>query len=322
MTITAVGFDLDETLAVPTRDRAAILSDATARVEAPSLSREAYLEAHARNLTGETRTPIFADLLADHDTDTDPKTVANAYRQEIADALVPIPDAEPFLARLRREYRVGLLTNGPRVAQHDKLELLGWTDAFDSALVTGDLEAGKPDPAAFAALLDAPAACVASGSVLPGTPPSEAYDYLLESLDELTDYAENVGVDLGIEFEPELLVECTEEVLTLIDDVESDALGVNLDVGHAAVCGEDPAESIRQCAGHITGIHLEDIEGGRGGKHYHLIPGEGDLDFEPVFGALDDIGYDGFATFELYTYPDEPDEAARRARDELVEYVR
>ena len=155
MTITAVGFDLDETLAVPTRDRAAILADATARAEAPSLSREAYLEAHSRNLTGETRTPIFADLLADHDTDMDPKTVANAYRQEIADALVPIPDAEPFLARLRREYRVGLLTNGPRVAQRDKLELLDWTDAFDAALVTGNLEAGKPDPLAFDALLDA-----------------------------------------------------------------------------------------------------------------------------------------------------------------------
>ncbi|REA02843.1 sugar phosphate isomerase/epimerase [Haloferax sp. Atlit-6N] len=174
----------------------------------------------------------------------------------------------------------------------------------------------------FAALVDAPAACVASGSSLPGTPPSEAYEYLLESLDELTVYAEDVGVDLGIEFEPELLVECTEEVLTLIDDVGSDALGVNFDVGHSAVYGENPAESIRQCAGHITGIHLEDIEGGRRGKHYHLIPGEGDIDFAPVFGALDDIGYDGFATFELYTYPDEPDDAARRAREELAEYAR
>ncbi|TVT93568.1 sugar phosphate isomerase/epimerase family protein, partial [Haloferax volcanii] len=152
--------------------------------------------------------------------------------------------------------------------------------------------------------------------------PEGGYDHLLDSLDELTDYAERVGVDLGIEFEPELLVEDTEEVLTLIDDVGSDALGVNFDVGHAAVCGEDPAESIRQCAGRITGVHLEDIAGGRGGKHYHLVPGEGDIEFDPVFGALDDIGYDGFATFELYTYPDDPDDAARRARDELADYVR
>lgn len=155
MTITAVGFDLDETLAVPSRDRATILADAAERADAPPLSREAYLEAHARNLTGETRTPIFADLLDGHDADTDPSAVANAYRRGIADALVPLADVEPFLARLREEYRVGLLTNGPRLAQRDKLDILGWTDAFDAALVTGELDAGKPDAHAFEALLDA-----------------------------------------------------------------------------------------------------------------------------------------------------------------------
>ncbi|QCC47335.1 HAD family hydrolase [Halobellus limi] len=155
MTITAVGFDLDETLAVPTRDRTAILSDATERADAPSLTREAYLDVHGRHLTSESRTPIFAELLSGHETDTDPETLAETYRREIADALVPIPGAEAFLQRLRSEYRVGLLTNGPRVAQRDKLATLGWTDAFDAALVTGDLDAGKPDSAAFAALLDA-----------------------------------------------------------------------------------------------------------------------------------------------------------------------
>ncbi|WP_256420440.1 HAD family hydrolase [Halobellus rarus] len=155
MTITAVGFDLDETLAVPTRDRAAILSDATERADAPSLTREAYLDVHGRHLTSDSRTPIFADLLSEHDTDADPESLANAYRREISNAIAPIPGAEAFLERLRAKYRVGLLTNGPRVAQRDKLATLGWTDAFDSALVTGDLEAGKPDSAAFAALLDA-----------------------------------------------------------------------------------------------------------------------------------------------------------------------
>ncbi|MFB6091993.1 MAG: HAD family hydrolase [Haloquadratum sp.] len=155
MTITAVGFDLDGTLAVPTRDRATILADAAELTDAPALSREAYLDAHSRHLTRETRTPIFESLLADHDTDTDPAAVATAYREEIADALVAVPGIETALARLREEYRVGLLTNGPRLAQRDKLTTLGWTDAFDAALVTGELDAGKPDPAAFAALVDA-----------------------------------------------------------------------------------------------------------------------------------------------------------------------
>lgn len=166
----------------------------------------------------------------------------------------------------------------------------------------------------------APAVCLATGRPLPGTPPERAHEHLRDSLDSILDYAEEHGVDIGIEYEPELLVECTEEVLALIDDIGRDSLGINLDVGHAAVYGEDPAEAIRRSAGHVTGVHLEDIGGGIRGKHYHRIPGEGDLDFRSIFDALDDIGYDGFATLELYTYPDRPDEAAREAYEALSTY--
>ncbi|WP_049921173.1 sugar phosphate isomerase/epimerase family protein [Halopiger djelfimassiliensis] len=173
----------------------------------------------------------------------------------------------------------------------------------------------------LAETVDAPAVCLASGRPLPGTPPGDARRYLHDSLHEILDYATPRGIDVGIEFEPELLVENTDEVLAVIDEIDRDALGVNLDVGHAAVYGEDVATSIRCSAGSITGVHLEDIVGGRRGKHYHRIPGEGDLDFRAIFDALDDIGYDGFATLELYTYPDEPDRAARTAYDELAAYV-
>jgi sugar phosphate isomerase/epimerase len=198
---------------------------------------------------------------------------------------------------------------------------------FDPTIITDDdddrtwrIEYTK-DAIDLAAAVDAPAACVATGRPLPGTLPEEARETLHESLHELLDYAEPNGVDLGIEFEPEMLIECTDEVLDLIDDVGRDSLGVNLDLGHAAVYGEEPAESIRRCAGHITGVHLEDIVGGIRGKHYHRIPGEGDLEFEPVFEAMADVGYDGFVTMELYTYPDEPDRAAREAYEAVSEYV-
>ena len=172
----------------------------------------------------------------------------------------------------------------------------------------------------LAALIGAPAVCLATGRPLPGTPPERAHEHLRDSLDSILDYAEEYDVDVGIEYEPELLVECTEEVLALIDDIGRDSLGINLDVGHAAVYGEDPAEAIRRSAGHVTGLHLEDIVGGIRGKHYHRIPGEGDLDFRAIFDALDDIGYEGFATLELYTYPDRPDEAAREAYEALSTY--
>ncbi len=173
----------------------------------------------------------------------------------------------------------------------------------------------------LAASLDAPATCVATGRPRPGHMPEDAYETLLRSIDELLDHAESVDVDLGIEFEPELLVENIDETLQLIEDVGRDSLGVNLDVGHAAVYGDDPATAIRESAGHITGLHLEDIVGGIRGKHYHRIPGEGDLDFRSIFDALDDIDYEGFATVELYSYPHEPDRAARESYQVLSQYL-
>lgn len=172
----------------------------------------------------------------------------------------------------------------------------------------------------LAVATDAPAVCLATGRPLPGTPPEQAYEYLQDSLHEILDYAEPCDVDVGIEFEPELLVECTDEVLSLIDDIGRSSLGINLDIGHAAVYGEDLTETIHRSADHITGIHSEDIVGGRRGKHYHRIPGEGDIAFDTVFDALDDIDYSGFATFELYTYPDTPDDAAQRAYEALAPY--
>jgi putative hydrolase of the HAD superfamily len=152
---TAVAFDLDDTLAVPTRDRQTILSEAARAAGAPPLSREAYLAAHAECLTEETREPIFAALLADHENETraSPAAVAEAYRELIAEALTPVSGVERLLDDLRGSYRVGLLTNGPVVAQHDKLRHLDWAGAFDVELVTGSLAAGKPDRRAFETLL-------------------------------------------------------------------------------------------------------------------------------------------------------------------------
>ncbi|XVH32176.1 HAD family hydrolase [Haloferacaceae archaeon DSL9] len=155
MAIRGVAFDLDYTLAVPNRDRKTLLSEAVAAADAPPITRADYLEAHRNNLTTETREPIFADLLSKHDDrNTDPSALATAYREAISDSIAPIPDAERLVTELRCDYRVGLLTNGPVRAQRSKLETLEWNCLFDTSLVTGELPAGKPDSAAFGALID------------------------------------------------------------------------------------------------------------------------------------------------------------------------
>lgn len=152
--LTAVGFDLDYTLAVPARDRATLLDEAVEQVGAPPISREAYLDAHGEYLGAETREPIFEALLP-AESETDPGVLASAYRERIEDALVPVEGASDLVTDLRERYRVGLLTDGPVRAQHGKLETLGWAELFDAVVVTGSLPAGKPDWRTFDHLLDA-----------------------------------------------------------------------------------------------------------------------------------------------------------------------
>lgn len=155
MTVRAVGFDLDYTLAVPDRDRETILREAVEATDAPPITRAEYLDAHADHLTAQTRTPVFETLLTDREQDVDAETLAVAYRERVTAALEPVPGVERLLSDLRTSYRIGLLTNGPVVAQREKVERLGWSDAFDAILVSGELPAGKPDRRAFDALVEA-----------------------------------------------------------------------------------------------------------------------------------------------------------------------
>jgi len=151
----AVGFDLDDTLAVTTRPRDRLLAEACERVDAPRFSRTAYLDAHDAHSGVETREPVFAALLAGRSTDATAADLAAAYRETVEAALEPVSGAERTVRALAADRRVGLLTDGPVAAQRSKLETLGWTDLFDAVVVTGRLDGPKPDRRAFAALCDA-----------------------------------------------------------------------------------------------------------------------------------------------------------------------
>jgi len=137
--------------------------------------------------------------------------------------------------------------------------------------------------------------------------PEACRPVLDECLGRILDYADRLGVDVGIECEPGLLLENSVELAECIARVGSSRLGGNLDIGHAVVSGEEPREVIRRLAGRIWNLHVEDI---RGRKHYHLIPGLGDVDFAAVVASLREIGYDRTVTVELYTYGADPDRAA------------
>lgn len=160
------------------------------------------------------------------------------------------------------------------------------------------------------ARLGARAVSVTSGHPRAGQLPAQSLDLLVESLKPVCEAAAKYGVKLGIEYEPGLLVERATELAEVIERVGSPDLGANLDIGHSFLDGEVPEDTVALLTGRIWNVHVEDI---KDRKHFHLVPGDGDLPFERYFDALRKADYDGFLTVELYSFPDQPVEVGRRS---------
>jgi sugar phosphate isomerase/epimerase len=144
---------------------------------------------------------------------------------------------------------------------------------------------------------------------------SAALKLFVEMLKPVIEHAEKEGVLLLIEPEPGLLVETADQFLELMRHIDSPAVGLNFDIGHAYCVGDEPATTIPRVAKYIRHFHLEDIAATR--VHHHLVPGEGAIDFAATFRAIRQIGYDGWVTIELYPYVDDPDAAARTALERV-----
>jgi len=158
--------------------------------------------------------------------------------------------------------------------------------------------------------LETPVVTITTGQPLSGEPAEVLRDRLLAGLEQVVQAADLAGVDVAIEPEPGQFIETSADLKALLDEVDHPRLGANLDVGHAWCAGDDPAEAVRLLGRHLKHLHLEDIKDRR---HYHLIPGLGEMDFKAIRSALDGVGYSAAAAVELYTYADDPDWAAAEA---------
>jgi protein FrlC len=158
---------------------------------------------------------------------------------------------------------------------------------------------------------------ITSGRMLGGMPPDKAASQFAESLRPILDRADQLAINVGIECEPGLFVEYAVELRDWIDRLDCPRLGSNLDVGHSQVLGESIPQTIRLLNDRIWNLHIEDIPGR---KHYHLIPGQGSLDWSALKTALVSIDYRRFLTVELYTYPHDPHNAAEQSLSFLRNY--
>ena len=134
----------------------------------------------------------------------------------------------------------------------------------------------------------------------------------LDGLTRVKKMAEEEDIKVLIEPEPGLLIENSRQFKNFVTKINnSKYIRLNFDIGHFYCVNEDPAKVVYELSDYIEHFHLADIAHTR--IHNHLIPGKGSIDFRSVFDAMDDIGYRGFVTVELYPYQDNPIYAAKEA---------
>ena len=137
-----------------------------------------------------------------------------------------------------------------------------------------------------------------------------------QGLERVIPLAESLDVKVLIEPEPDLLMENTRQFKSFIKDIKSPAVGVNFDIGHFFCAGENPSRSFEELLPWIGHIHIEDIADTR--IHNHLIAGNGAIVFPDILKTIEQSGYAGDISLELYPYVDMPDVAGRESRAHLL----
>ena len=153
------------------------------------------------------------------------------------------------------------------------------------------------------------------GGPLDGMDPEQGILLFRDGLRKVEPIARQMNVKVLIEPEPDLMIESGAQFKEFCKDLDPEIFGLNFDIGHFYCVGEDPVALIMELKDYIGHFHLEDIASTR--VHRHLLLGEGALDFEAIFNAMENIGYSEFVCVELYPYEDRPVDAAKHAIDFL-----
>lgn len=157
----------------------------------------------------------------------------------------------------------------------------------------------------FASLLGADTILYVPGAVnVPWDPSSEVVDYetayarARESLHDIVEYAEKLGVNIAVENVWNKFLLSPLEMRSFIDDTNHPRVGSYLDVGNVLVSGY-PEHWIRILANRIRKVHVKDfkLEIGNSRGFTNLL--QGDVNWPGVISALREVGYDGYLTAEI-----------------------
>jgi sugar phosphate isomerase/epimerase len=124
--------------------------------------------------------------------------------------------------------------------------------------------------------------------------------------DEFIDFYREVlgvveGTDGRVLLEPINRYECrylnrVVDNLEIIDAVDHPNAALLPDTFHMSIEEGDPAAAIREAGDRVAHVHL--------GDNNRLLPGHGRLDWQSIFGALREVGFDGAVNLECSTEGD------------------
>lgn len=163
----------------------------------------------------------------------------------------------------------------------------------------------------------------------------EEWDTLCTGINKLGKVAKDMGIKLCFHHHMGTVVQTEEEIDRLMANTDPELFGLLFDCGHLAYCGEDYMSVLNKYADRIRHVHLKDIrpEKVEQVKREHLsflqgvrlgtftVPGDGVINFKPIFDVLEKTGYEGYVLVEAEQDPAiaNPLEYAIKARKYIAE---
>lgn len=137
-----------------------------------------------------------------------------------------------------------------------------------------------------------------------------------ERMTRVADFIAGQGLRLAYHHHLGTVVESGEELERFLASTGA-TVGLTLDTGHAALGGIDAASVLKRIPERIAHVHCKNIrrtvfesilDEGRSFldgvlRGMFTVPGDGDLDFQPLFDALSEINYSGWVIVEAEQDP-------------------
>ncbi|WP_394927107.1 myo-inosose-2 dehydratase [uncultured Robinsoniella sp.] len=163
----------------------------------------------------------------------------------------------------------------------------------------------------------------------------EEWDKVCTGLNKLGKIAKEHGITLTFHHHMGTVIQDPDEVERLMDGTDPEYVNLLFDSGHFTYCGADPLEMVQKYSSRIKHVHLKDVrpevvEKVKAEKLSFLagvrlgaftVPGDGCIDFDPIFKVLEDAGYEGYMVVEAEQDPAKanPLEYALKARKFITE---